>query len=323
MPIEIEAYEAEEFATAIAGLDIEYVRTGEGDNPCRMTVAESDDAQLSVGSMGFSAASRSEIPSHVGVFVLITAAPIGGRYCGVDLSVGQLFFYAPATSFIGVETVGLEASILTVPTVSVHRVAEGLVDTAMSRSVEPLAPSPAVEHFTSLIRCASARPGHMLDSHRREHILEAAVGMLATESTSARPAAGRRVDSRTIVARSLDYVETRQAHQPTVGELCRATGTSENRLRHAFVDVFEIPPTKYFQYRLLNRLRDELLLADPTESSVTRIAGSLGITEFGRAAGRYKNTFGELPRATLRRQSSHYQRRVPLSRAGAPLQPRD
>ncbi len=305
MPVEIEAYEAEEFATAIAGLDVEYVRTGGGDNPCRMTVAGSVDAQLSIGSMGFSAASRSEIPSDVGVFALITAAPLGGRYCGVDLSVGQLFFYAPATSFFGVETIGLDASILTIPTASIQRVADRLVDTAMFRSVEPLAPSPAVEQFTSLVRCASARPAYMLDSHRRERILEAAVGVMAVDSASARPAGGRRLDNRTIVLRSIEYVETTRTWQPTVGELRRAVGTSESRLRQAFVDVLRMPPTKYFQHRLLSRLRDELLLADPTESSVTRIAGSLGITEFGRASGRYKNTFGELPRTTLRRRSSH------------------
>lgn len=305
VPIEIEAYEAEEFATAIAGLDVEYVRTGGGDDPCRMTVAESDDAQLSVGSMGFSAASRSEIPSDVGVFALITAAPFGGRYCGVDLSVGQLFFYAPATSFVGVETIGLEASILTLPTASVHRVAEGLVDTAMFRSVEPLAPSPAVDQFASLIMRASTRPEYMVDSHRGETILEAAAAVLAANSASVRFPVGRRLDSRTIVARSIDYADSTPTHQPTVGELCRVAGTSKNRLRQAFVDVLEMPPTQYFQYRLLSRFRKELLLAEPTESSVTHIAGSLGVTEFGRTSGRYKEAFGELPRETMRRRTRH------------------
>ena len=305
MLIEIEAYEAEDFATAIAGLDVEYVRTGAGTNPCRMRVAESDDAQLSIGSMGFPAASRSEIPSGVGVFLLITSAPFGGRYCGIDLSAGQLFFYAPATSFVGLETIGLEASILTLPTASVDRVAEGLLDTVMPRSVNPLAPCPAVEQFTSLLRSTSGRPECIVDSHRRERILEAAAGVLAAHSASVRPLVGRRLDSRTIVVRSIDYVESMRTLQPTVGELCRAAGTSESRLRQAFVDVLGMPPTKYFQHRLLSRLRDELLLAEPTGSSVTRIAGSLGITEFGRASGRYKEAFGELPRETLRRLSSH------------------
>ena len=66
-----------------------------------------------------------------------------------------------------------------------------------------------------------------------------------------------------------------------------------------------MPPTKYFQHRLLSRLRDELALAGPTTQSVTGILSSLGATEFGRIFGRYKNAFGELPSATLRRLPSN------------------
>ena len=305
MLTEIEAYEAEEFATALAGLDVEYVRTSAGNTPCRMTVVETDDVQFSIGSMGFSAASRSEIPNDVGVFALITSAPFGGRYCGVDLSAGQMFFYAPGTSFVGVETIGLEASFLTLPIASVDRVAEGLVDTVMLRSVKPLAPCPAVEELTSLLSSASARSGYMVDSHRGETAREAAAGVLAANSASVRFPVGRRLDSKTIVARSIDYAESTPTYRPTVGELSRAAGTSSSRLRQAFVDVLEMPPTKYFQHRLLSRFRDELLLAEPTESSVTHIAGSLGVTEFGRNSGRYKEAFGELPQETMRRRTRH------------------
>jgi len=186
------------------------------------------------------------------------------------------------------------------------RVAEGLTDTAMMRSVNPLAPCPAVDQLTSLLNSASTQPEYMVDSHRGETILEAAAAVLAANSATVRYPVGRRLDSRTIVARSIDYAESTPTHQPTVGELCRVTGTSKNRLRQAFVDVLEMPPTKYFQYRLLSRFRNELLLAEPTESSVTHIAGSLGVTEFGRTSGRYKEAFGELPRETIRRRTRHH-----------------
>ena len=55
MPTQIEALEVDEFTTAVAGLDTEYVRTGVGDGPCRMTNAGTTTARLSTGSMGFSA----------------------------------------------------------------------------------------------------------------------------------------------------------------------------------------------------------------------------------------------------------------------------
>jgi len=299
--IEVRAFEAEEFATAIPGVDVEYVRTGPGSSPCRMTVAGTDDAQLSVGSMGFSAIARSEIPGNVGVFVLITAVPVGGRYCGIELGVGQLFFYAPGTSFVGVEAIGLEASILTVPTDSMHRAAEVLADTVAKRSVQPLPRDPAVERLASLLASVSLRPECMDDAQRVEHLLEAAIGALTADPSVGRDPTGRRLASRRIVVRSIDYVESTQTYQPTMGQLCRAASTSKSRLRQAFVDMYEMPPTKYFQHRLLSRLRDELLPADPSSSSVTDIASSLGIAEFGRLSGRYRGAFGELPSATLLR----------------------
>jgi len=93
----------------------------------------------------------------------------------------------------------------------------------------------------------------------------------------------RGIGSRTIVIRSIEFAEMSHTNEPSVGGLCRAWGVSGSRLRQAFVDVFDLPPTKFFQQRLLGRLRDELGLADPTARSVTDIAASLGVTDFGRA----------------------------------------
>ena len=173
----------------------------------------------------------------------------------------------------------------------------------MMRSVEPLAPSPAVNQLISLIRHASVAPAIMKDSRKAEPVLEAAARVLAADPPNVRARFERRHDSRSLVVRSIDHADAAPTYRPTMGELCRVAGASESRLRQAFVDVLDMPPTKYFQYRLLNRLRNELLLAHPTRSSITGIASSLGITEFGRTAGRYNAAFGELPRTTLRRQS--------------------
>lgn len=171
-----------------------------------MTVVDQPAAQLSIGSMGFPAISRSEIPSEVGVFALITAAPPGGRYCGVDLAAGQLFFYAPGTSFVGVESAGLEACLLTVPTASLELAAEGFVETAMLRSVTALSPSPDVERLGSLLRSAIKRPTDLAG----EHAVEAAAGVLATGSTPRRSRVVRRLGSHAIVVRSIEYATGRR-----------------------------------------------------------------------------------------------------------------
>ena len=50
-----------------------------------------------------------------------------------------------------------------------------------------------------------------------------------------------------------------------MSELCRAANASESSVRQAFVEVFDMAPTQYFQYRLLSMLRIELLRADARE----------------------------------------------------------
>jgi len=64
----IEAEEVDNFVTAVAGLTVDYVRTDRGHGPSRTTCVGSRDAQLSVGSMGFSAIASTEVPSDLVVF---------------------------------------------------------------------------------------------------------------------------------------------------------------------------------------------------------------------------------------------------------------
>ncbi len=66
-----------------------------------------------------------------------------------------------------------------------------------------------------------------------------------------------------------------------------------------------VPPSSYFRLRVLARLRELLLSADPRHDTVTALAASLGLTQFGRVAGRYKALYGETPPSqTLRRSST-------------------
>ena len=86
-----------------------------------------------------------------------------------------------------------------------------------------------------------------------------------------------------------------------MSELCRVAMTSESSLRAAFVDVLGMPPTTYLQLRVLGLLRRRLIEADPRHDTVTTVASSLGLMQFGRIAGRYKRVYAESPEVTLLR----------------------
>lgn len=132
-------------------------------------------------------------------------------------------------------------------------------------------------------------------------LVESAIQALGAADHGDESRSPRGFDSRSMVRACVDYADAHGHRQPTVGELCGVAIASESRLRRAFLDVVGLPPTQFFQVRVLSQLRDLLLAADPATSTVTALASSLGLTQFGRVAVRYRRLFGESPSATLRR----------------------
>lgn len=148
-------------------------------------------------------------------------------------------------------------------------------------------------------------PALTLSDQRAEATPEVAASAVTSPRRSPHDPTPRRLDSRKIVSDAIEFVETNGTHQPTIDELCRAAHASESRVRLAFVEVVGVPPSQYFQRRLLSRLRNDLLDGDPVTTSVTEIATALGVSQFGRMAGRYREAYGELPSETLRRTRRH------------------
>ena len=88
----------------------------------------------------------------------------------------------------------------------------------------------------------------------------------------------------------------------TITMLAAALRVSPRTLQKAFISATGLPPHEYLLKRRLNRARQALLDAEPHgRESVTSIASSLGFTELGRFAVRYRNLFGETPSQTLQR----------------------
>ena len=60
-------------------------------------------------------------------------------------------------------------------------------------------------------------------------------------------------------------------------------------------------PQSFARHVRLNGWHRDLLNASPQLQTVTRIAEDWGFSELGRAAGYYRELFGELPHETLQR----------------------
>lgn len=296
----IEAREVGEMTDAVAGLHIAYVRTDAGSGPCRVSSIGLADIHVSSAAMGFSTLAHTYVPDDLCMFVFIDAAPSGSKFGGVALCAGQLHFYAPGTPFVGAQPAGLEATVLVAPVASMRQAAvRAEIDLPTSHSVEPMVPTPDVEYFTGVLRCATHAYSGDVDHVRRDELLEAASAALASQPLDIQRR--RRLDSRAIVLDCISFVDATGSYQPSLRQLGRAALASESRVRQAFVEVLGAPPTQFFRYSLLGRLRSRLLDADARAASVTDVAASLGVTQLGRVAGRYRAVFDELPSQTLQR----------------------
>ena len=86
-----------------------------------------------------------------------------------------------------------------------------------------------------------------------------------------------------------------------IAELCTELRVSPGTLENAFKSATGVTPHAFFLRRRLNQARQVLLREDAGQRNVTDIALSLGFSELGRFAVRYRQMFGETPSATLKR----------------------
>jgi AraC-like DNA-binding protein len=72
-------------------------------------------------------------------------------------------------------------------------------------------------------------------------------------------------------------------------------------LEYAFRETFDLTPLAFVRRRRLQAARRDLWRADPTRTTVTRVALRHGFHHPSRFAAYYRRSFGESPSATLSR----------------------
>jgi AraC-like DNA-binding protein len=88
-------------------------------------------------------------------------------------------------------------------------------------------------------------------------------------------------------------------------EICAALAVSERTLRGYCEEHLGMGPIRYLALRRMHLVRRELMRADPSETTVTKIATDHGFWELGRFSVTYGALFGEAPSRTLHRSIEH------------------
>jgi AraC-like DNA-binding protein len=115
------------------------------------------------------------------------------------------------------------------------------------------------------------------------------------------------------VKKAVDLLKGQPARQRSIDKLAAACGVARRTLEKHFRRFAGRTPSQVRREVRLDRVRRELLRAQP-DASVTIIAERCGFNHLGRFAAAYRERYGETPSATLQRRRQTFACRAwPLS----------
>jgi AraC-like DNA-binding protein len=135
-----------------------------------------------------------------------------------------------------------------------------------------------------------------------QQLVHLMVRCLTDNVSSAATAGNRRHDL--IVAQFEDFLEANPNKPLYLPEICAAINVAERTLRVACEEHLGMGPIRYLALRRMHLARRALLRANPSTTTVTRVATDHGFWELGRFAVAYRALFGEPPSKSLHRPSA-------------------
>jgi AraC-like DNA-binding protein len=115
------------------------------------------------------------------------------------------------------------------------------------------------------------------------------------ELTRPRPAPGSKP-----IRNALELIESQPDEIETVADIAAAVGLSVRALDDGFHRYVGTPPMAYLRQVRMARAHEELLAADPEQTTASAVARKWGFGHYGRFAADYARRFGHKPSETLR-----------------------
>jgi len=259
---------------------------------------------------------RTRTKTQQGLLAYVTFSPRAkGTVNGLPIHSELMLAVEPGTEVVFVTNAEHESISILLPLEDMRarllvRRREG--EFRMPRGVETLRAEAAMvrrlfDWGIRLVSTAALQPS--LFNDRKEARAAAHVEMIETllatfgSTTDFKPSLADRVhQSQTFIVKAAeDYALSHPDDRIYVGDLCRATATSERALEYAFKNVMGLTPVAYLTRLRLHRVRRALLAATHGSATVSALALDWGFWHFGDFSRAYKNCFGELPSETLQR----------------------
>jgi AraC-like DNA-binding protein len=101
--------------------------------------------------------------------------------------------------------------------------------------------------------------------------------------------------------KAIDYIKSNKNSLITLDTLCLEAQCSARTLQQAFLERFGLTPKAYLRVQRLNSVYKQLSYTSSHETKVADVAYQEGFNHLSQFAYDYRNLFGELPSATLRK----------------------
>lgn len=179
---------------------------------------------------------------------------------------------------------------------------DGWVRFASAQPRSPAAAARWVQTLALVRRVAQAeQPGPLVVASAARLLAAVTLASFDAGSGSAgrdEPAAAVRSAT---VRRAVDHLVAHAADDLTIADVARAAGVTPRAVQVAFRRHLDTTPMAYLREVRLQRVRADLVAADPAVLTVTAVAARWGFADGSRFGARYRERFGERPSDTLRR----------------------
>lgn len=312
-----EFQDADEFAPAIQGADVELIQTSANRTGGRVTEIHLGSVVLQYCRIAFGTLARASLHTNP-VSLMVPLKIDGPAVCnGYSMSHESFLVHGNRADYYSKTPTGFEWVLLPFKTDAVLHTIAVLTQQEPPEfrenclSIRP--PASVMKGVQRLlidaVRTAQRSPG-VLTSHNAlrslEHSLQTVISTaLAQSHPGFSRSYGRTKLSHSLVRRRVEtYLEAHLSEPVYLADLCAATGMSERTLQLVFLESYGVSPLQYLKLRRLNLARQCLRDGTYEQAGVTGVALDCGFWELGRFAADYKALFGESPSQTLQRRAS-------------------
>lgn len=312
-----EFQDADEFAPAIQGADVELIQTSANLTGGRVTEIHFGSVVLQYCRIAFGCLARASLHENP-VSLMVPFTIQGPAVCnGHSMSHESFLVHGNRADYYSKTPTGFEWVLLPFKTDAILHTIAALTQQEPPELREnclsirpPRAVMTAVHRLLLTAVETAQRNPHILTSEKALRSLERSIQTVVALALSYHrpdesPHHQGTTRSHSFVLRLVEaYLEAHISEPVYLAELCAATGASERTLQQVFRQSYGVSPLQYLKLRRLNLARQCLRDGISEQTRITDVALDCGFWELGRFAVDYKALFGESPSHTLQRRNS-------------------